>query len=170
MHIHRFERFWVYLSLFLIFAFIGTVVYGFTALDLKVVGDKGGTIDPTNLHETEFGTPGVRKVGEDEYAVYIVARQFLFLPGTGKPLTLPEDSDITFYITSPDVIHGVQVINTNINVMAIPGQVAQFSTRFPEPGSYGLLCHEYCGPAHHTMEGLIEVVPKSEFNESMLVQ
>ncbi len=170
MHIHRFERFWIYLSLFLIVSFIGTVVFGFTVLDLKVVGDSGGTIDPTNLQETEFATPGVRQVGEDEYEVYMVARQFLFLPGTGKPLTLPQDSEITFHITSPDVIHGIQVAGTNLNVMAIPGQVAKFKTRFDETGSYGLICHEYCGPAHHTMEGLIEVVPKSEFNESMLVQ
>lgn len=170
MHIHRFERFWIYLSLFLIVGFIATVVFGFTVLDLKVIGDRGGTIDPTNLAETPFGEPGVRQVGENEYEVYIVARQFLFLPGTGRPLTIPEDSEITFHITSPDVIHGVQVVGTNLNVMAIPGQVATFSTSFPDPGKYGLICHEYCGPAHHTMEGLINVVPQSEFNESMLVQ
>lgn len=170
MHIHRFERFWVYLSLFLIVGFIATVVFGFAVLDLKVVGDRGGTIDPTNLAETPFGEPGVRQVGEDEYEVYMVARQFLFAPGSGEPLTLPQDSKITFHITSPDVIHGIQFVGTNVNIMAIPGQVATFDTSFPELGEYGIVCHEYCGPAHHTMEGLIEVVPQSEFNEDMLVQ
>lgn len=170
MHIHRFERFWIYLSLFLIVGFIGTVVFGFTVLDLKVVGDRGGTVDPTNLAETPFGQPGVRQVDENEYEVYLVARQFFFQPGTGRPLTLPQGSTITFHITSPDVIHGLQVIGTNLNVMAIPGQVATFETAFPETGTYGMICHEYCGPAHHTMEGLIEIVPRSEFNEDMLVQ
>lgn len=170
MHVHRFERFWIYLSLFLIVGFIGTAVFGFTVLDLKVVGDAGGTIDPTHLAETPFANPGVRQVGENKYEVYMVARQFLFMPGTGRPLTVPEDSEITFYVTSPDVIHGLEVVGTNINVMAIPGQVAKFTTTFPEPETYGMICHEYCGPAHHTMEGLVQVVPKSEFDESMLVQ
>lgn len=170
MHIHRFERFWVYLSLFLIVGFVGTVVFGFTVLDLKVVGDRGGTVDPTNLAETPFGQPGVRQVDENAYEVYMVARQFLFQPGTGQPLTLPAGSEVTFHITSPDVIHGIQVIGTNLNVMVIPGQVATFETSFPEPGTFGIVCHEYCGPAHHTMEGLIEIVPPSEFNEDMLVQ
>ena len=38
MHIHRFEKIWIGLSLFLIAAFIGIVIYGFTMLDLKVPG------------------------------------------------------------------------------------------------------------------------------------
>ena len=48
MHIHKFERFWINLSYVLIAFFIGTVVYGFVAMDLKVVG-KHQTIDPQNL-------------------------------------------------------------------------------------------------------------------------
>lgn len=170
MHVHRFEKIWIGLSLLLIASFIGIVIFGFTVMDLKVPGlEKSDTVDPTALHETPFGTPGMRKVGEDHYEVYMVARQFLFLPGTGTPLTVPAKSKITFHVTSPDVIHGVEVVGTNINTMAIPGQVATFSTVFPEPKEYGLICHEYCGAAHHTMEGLIEVVPKSKFDESTLV-
>lgn len=170
MHVHRFEKIWIGLSLFLIAAFIGIVIFGFTVMDMKVPGlEKSDTIDPTALQETSFATPGVRKVEEDHYEVYMVARQFLFQPGSGTPLTLPAGSKVTFHITSPDVIHGVEVAGTNINSMAIPGQVSTFSTVFPEPNEYGLICHEYCGAAHHTMEGLIEVVPKSEFNESNLV-
>jgi cytochrome c oxidase subunit 2 len=146
------------------------VVYGFTMLDLKVPGiQESGTIDPTALAETEFAQPGVRQVGENEYEVYMVARQFLFLPGTGRPLTLPAGSEVTFHITSPDVIHGVHIPSTNINSMVIPGQVATFKTIFPEPRTYGMICHEYCGPAHHRMAGLIEIVPKSEFDESTLI-
>lgn len=171
MHVHRFEKIWIGLSLLLIASFIGIVIFGFTVMDLKVPGlEKSDTIEPTVLHETPFGTPGVRKVDDDHYEVYMVARQFLFLPGTGAPLTLPADTKVTFHVTSPDVIHGVEVVGTNLNTMAIPGQVATFATVFPEPEEYGLICHEYCGAAHHTMEGLIKVVPKSEFDESTLVK
>jgi len=172
MHIHRFEKIWIGLSLFLIAAFIGIVMYGFTVLDLTVPGSDrgGGTVDPMNLADTPFGTPGVRKVDNGEYEVYMLARQFFFQPGTGQPLQLPADTRITFKVTSPDVLHGFQVAGTNINSMVIPGQIAQFTTRFSEPGEYGILCNEYCGAAHHTMEGLIEVVPPSEFDESNLIE
>ena len=170
MHIHRFEKIWIGLSLLLIAAFIGIVLYGFTVLDLKVPGiADSGTIDPMNLAETEFAQPGVRQVGENEYEVYMVVRQFLFMPGTGRPLTLPAGSEVTFHLASPDVIHGVHIPGTNINSMVIPGQVATFKTIFPEARTYGMICHEYCGPAHHTMEGLIEIVPPSEFDETTLL-
>jgi cytochrome c oxidase subunit 2 len=76
---------------------------------------------------------------------------------------------VTWKVTSPDVIHGFEVVGTNINAMVIPGQVATFTTIFPKTGTYGVICHEYCGAAHHTMQGQIEVVPPSEFDESNLV-
>lgn len=172
MHIHKFERFWIKLSFGIIAIFIATVVYGFVALDLKVIGAEN-TVDPQNLQDTPFANPGVRKVVKDgvtEYEVYIQTLQFAYLPGTSKPITVPANTRITFYITSPDVLHGFDVAGTNLNTMSIPGQVAKFTTIFPEARSYGVVCNEYCGPAHHVMEGKINVVPKSEFDENTLVQ
>ncbi|WP_028567110.1 cytochrome c oxidase subunit II [Salisaeta longa] len=170
MHIHKFEKIWIGASLGLIAAFIGIVLFGFTVLEMKVPGlENEKTIDPTNLAATPFADPGIRKVGPNHYEVYMVARQFLFMPGTGIPLTLPADTRITFRVTSPDVLHGLEVVGTNLNATVIPGQITTFTTIFPEPKSYGLICHEYCGPAHHTMAGMINIVPKSEFDESTLV-
>lgn len=172
MHIHKFERWWIRISYVLIAFFIATVVYGFVSMDLKVIGNYQ-TIDPQNLSETPFGTPGVREVtngGVTEYEVYVQTIQFAFLPGTSSPITVPADTRITFYITSPDVLHGFDVAGTNLNSMAIPGQVAKFTTIFPEVREYGIVCNEYCGPAHHIMEGKINVVPKSEFDKSNLVE
>lgn len=172
MHIHKFERFWINLSYVLIAFFIATVVYGFVAMDLKVIGNHG-TIDPQNLSETEFGKPGVREVkknGETEYEVYVQTLQFSFAPGTAQPITVPANTRVTFYITSPDVLHGFDVVGTNLNTMTIPGQVSKMTTIFPEVREYGIVCNEYCGPAHHMMEGKINVVPKSEFDKSNLVE
>jgi cytochrome c oxidase subunit 2 len=172
MHIHRFEKLWIGLSLFLIACFIGIVMFGFTVLDLKVPGasQTGEQVDPmTVLAEGPFADPGVRKTGDNRYEVYMVAQKFLFRPSSGQPLTLPKGARVTFHITSPDVIHGFEVVGTNINSMAIPGQIATFTTIFPKTGSYGVVCHEYCGAAHHTMQGQIEVVPKADFDESTLV-
>lgn len=172
MHIHKFERFWIKLSFVVIVFFIATVVYGFVVMDLKVIG-ASETLDPQDLGGTPFDNPGVREVtknGVTEYEVYVQTIQFAFIPGTSEPITVPANAKVTFYITSPDVLHGFEVAGTNLNTMTIPGQVARFTTIFPEPASYGIVCNEYCGPAHHVMEGKINVVPQSEFDENYLVQ
>jgi cytochrome c oxidase subunit 2 len=165
MEIHRFEKLWVAASLLLIVAFIATVTYGAVGAGVTMVDDSGGTVDPDALGDhPEFGDPGVERVGENEYAVYVVARQFLFEPGTTSPIRVPANSEVTFYLTSADVIHGFELVGTNVNTMVIPGQVAEITVRFDEPGEYGIVCHEYCGAAHHEMAGQVVVVDQSEFD------
>lgn len=165
VEIHRFEKVWIVASILLIVGYIATVTYGAIGAGVQMVGKKGGQIeDPDNPTSSEnFREPGVYTVGENHYAVYVLARQFVFRPGTNDPIKVPAGSKVTFHLTSSDVIHGFQVIDTNINTMAIPGQVGQFTVRFKKPGKYGFVCHEYCGVGHHLMEGEIMIVPKSEF-------
>jgi cytochrome c oxidase subunit 2 len=166
MEIHRFEKVWVGASILLIVGFIATITYGAVGAGVTMVNDSGGTIDPAalNQHE-EFSDPGVRQVGENHYAVYIVAQQFIFDPGTGTPIELPAGSRVTFYVTSADVVHGFNVVGTNVNTMVIPGQVAKVTAEFPaEPKNYGIVCHEYCGSGHHEMAGNLRTVPPSEFS------
>ncbi len=164
MEIHNLEKYWLVLSLFLIIVFIATVTYGAIGVGIQMVNDEGGTINPNNLDNTEFADPGIEKVGENEYTVHVIAQQFLFIPGSTEPIRVPTNSRINFYITSSDVLHGFEVVDTNINTMVIPGQVAKLTVVFEEPGEYGILCTEYCGSGHHLMEGKLEVVPKSEFS------
>ena len=163
MEIHRFEKIWIVFSFLLIVFFIGSVAYGAVGAGVKMISDDAGTVDPNNLGETEFSDPGVRQVGEDEYEVYVVAQQFIFRPGTTEPIRLPAGSRVTFYITSPDVIHGFGLAGTNLNTMVIPGQVSRVTVEFDEPGDYGIVCNEYCGTGHHSMEGKIVVVPESQY-------
>jgi cytochrome c oxidase subunit 2 len=70
---------------------------------------------------------------------------------------VPAGAEVTFIATTPDVIHGLHVAGTRINLMLIPGQVARFTYRFREPGEYLLVCHESCGLAHHAMDGRVVV-------------
>jgi cytochrome c oxidase subunit 2 len=163
MEIHRYEKIWTAAALLLIVGLIATVTYGALGPGVKMVDESGGTVDANSLGETEFGDPGVTQVGENQYEVYVVARQFLFQPGTTSPIRVPANSEVTFYITSADVVHGFEVAGTNVNVMAVPGQVAEITVRFDEPAQYGIVCHEYCGAGHHTMAGQLVVVPEDEY-------
>lgn len=167
MEIHRFEKIWLAAALLLIVGFIATVTYGAVGMGVKMVDDSGGTVDPDSLADhPKFSDPGVERVSDDEVAVYVIARQFFYQPGTSTPIEIPADTEVTFYVTSSDVIHGFEVAGTNLNTMVIPGQISQVTVVFDEPGEYGILCHEYCGAGHHAMEGKLIVVPESEFEIS----
>ena len=161
MDIHRYEKFWLAASLALIVLFIGTVTYGAVGVGVEMVSASGGTLAPDDIADhPQFGSPDVERTGEGEYQVHVVARQFFFQP---SEIQVPADSEITFYVTSSDVIHGFSVAGTNTNVMVIPGQVSEITVEYDEPGTYGIVCNEYCGAAHHTMAGTLEVVPQSEW-------
>lgn len=164
MEIHRFEKVWLVASLLLIVAFIGTIVYGAVGAGVAMVGDPGGTVNATDPTASEYvREPGVYADPDGGVDVYVVARQFSFVPGSGEPIRLPADTAVTFYVTSADVTHGFNVVGTNLNTMVIPGQVAKLTVEFEEPGTYHVVCNEYCGAAHHAMEGTIVVVPASEY-------
>ncbi len=163
MHVHAYEKIWLALAIVLILLLIGSVTYGAVGPGVAMVADSQDPIDPQALDEDDrFADPGVERVGENEYAAYVVAYQFNFDP---DPIVVPENSRVTFYVTSPDVIHGFQVVGTNANTMVVPGEVAEITVEVTEPREYGIVCNEYCGAAHHAMEGKLEVVSEEEYEE-----
>lgn len=161
MHVHKYEKIWLVASLVLIVGFIVTITYGAVGLGIAMVDDEVDSIDPTGLNDDpRFSEPRVEQVGDGQYEVYVVASQFLFRP---DPIEVPADREVTIYLTSADVIHGFEIVGTNVNSMAIPGEVSKMTVVFEEPGEYGIICNEYCGAAHHDMEGTIVVHPGDEF-------
>jgi cytochrome c oxidase subunit 2 len=175
MEIHRFEKVWIAAAMLLIIGFIGTVTYGALGAGIQMVNDDGGTIDPANFENnpTEYDPPGdnwnppggewVPGQEGEHYRMYVLAYQFGFRIGEGDEIRIPADTKVTFYVTSQDVVHGFEVAGTNVNTMVIPGQVSKITTRFDEPGDYGVLCNEYCGANHHNMAIDMQVVPKEAF-------
>ncbi len=161
MNVHTYEKIWLVAALVLIVGFIATVTYGAVGAGVAMVDNEGGTIDATAVGEDDrFAEPRVEQVGENEYEAYVIAQQFIFRP---SPIEVPANSRVTFYITSIDVVHGFEVVGTNVNTMVIPGQVAEITVEFDEPGEYGILCNEYCGEGHHDMEGKLVVLPEDEY-------
>jgi cytochrome c oxidase subunit 2 len=95
------------------------------------------------------------------YEVHSVARMWMFDP---PEITIPPRAEVDLYLSSADVVHGFYVEGTNINLMAVPGAVTYQRVRFDREGTYRILCHEYCGTAHHLMAGTI-VVSSSAMEE-----
>jgi cytochrome c oxidase subunit 2 len=118
-----------------------------------------GRVDVSKVAETApFDKPGIVQTRTDHYVVYLTGQIWSFTP---NEIRVPVGSTVTFMATSRDVVHGLIVPGANVNTMLLPGQIALVTTRFDRPGTYPMLCHEYCGIAHHTMAGTVIVDPRS---------
>ncbi|MBI4247222.1 MAG: cytochrome c oxidase subunit II [Candidatus Rokubacteria bacterium] len=114
-----------------------------------------GRIDATRVADTPpFHQPGVRQVGPGRYEAVMLGHVWSFTP---DEIRIPAGSTVRFLVTSRDVVHGFFIPRVNVNVMLLPGQVAEVTARFDAPGEYSIICHEYCGIAHHTMAGKVVV-------------
>lgn len=154
MHIHRTERVWLAAGLVTLAIFLGII--GAAALSEGIVPENHvQTIDPTKVAETPpFDKPGVRRMSNGEYEVDIIGHIFSFTPAK---IVVPPGAKVTFYATSPDVVHGFFIAGTDVNMMLVPGWVSTASHVFAKPGSYLLMCNEYCGAGHHFMSATIVV-------------
>ncbi|GAP63856.1 cytochrome c oxidase subunit II [Ardenticatena maritima] len=157
MPIERSERLFINLSiLMLVIFFIAVLVSAFIG-GLQVPAP-AGTIDPAAINQTApFDNPGVRElVPGKRYEVVMIAQTWAFIPGE---IRVPAGSEVTFRITSRDVIHGFEITGKNANVMLIPGQISLVKVKFDKPGEHYIICHEYCGIGHQTMYAKIIVEP-----------
>ena len=154
----RHERSWIFIAtamiavLFLVAVYFVVHDYGLVAKTTRFYSDP---MTPANL--ADFQGSGIKQTGPDAYDVYVMGRAWSWTPGTGTPITLPAGSHVTFYVTSADVIHGFEVQGTSINLTAIPGVVGHISYTFDKPGTYYIICNEYCGAGHQAMLGKIVI-------------
>lgn len=152
--VHVYERIWLWAAGIMIAGFLGAIVVSAASHAVQPPSHVE-TIDPTKVDEdVEFGNPRVETMADGSIRVVAVSRLFSFEP---DPIEVPYGTPVTFRITSPDVIHGFQIVGTNANTMVIPGYISQFSVKFPKPGEYLIVCNEYCGLAHHMMQGKVVV-------------
>jgi cytochrome c oxidase subunit II len=154
VNVELYERIWMWSAGVIIVIFLGTIFVMAGAQAVHPVSHLE-TVDPTALAEhPEFGNPAVTTRADGTVVVPIVATMFSFSP---DPIEVPANRPVVFRLTSCDVIHGFQVVDTNANAMAIPGYVSQFTFTFAKPGEHLITCHEYCGILHHAMVGRLIV-------------
>jgi len=83
-----------------------------------------------------------------------VARMWSFDPAQ---IYIPAGSEVDFYVTSLDVVHGFYIAKKDVNMMAEYGDITKTTVRFEDPGVYPIVCHEYCGVGHQAMEAEVIV-------------
>ncbi|MEO7071934.1 MAG: cytochrome oxidase [Rhodanobacter sp.] len=70
---------------------------------------------------------------------------------------------VQFNVSSVDVNHGFAIYGPDdlivTQTQAMPGFTNRLLHTFTRPGTYRVMCLEYCGLAHHAMVAQFEVVP-----------
>ncbi|MGM8366097.1 cytochrome c oxidase subunit II [Virgibacillus sp. W0181] len=154
MKLHRFEEIWLVFAVIIIIGSMIVTGYQAFAQGMAPPSHKE-TIDSQKVDQTApFDNPGVFEVGENEYDVVMTLEIFSFNPGD---IEVPVGSTVNFTMTSKDVVHGMQIVDTNVNAMVLPGHIQKVSQTFNEPGEYLILCNEYCGAGHQLMSTTITV-------------
>lgn len=154
MDVDRYERYWMWAATGMLVLFtsaiIATTLAGSTHPPSHIE-----TVDPETLTISgEFASTGLRRAADGTVVVSMRAELYVFRPDV---IRVPARVPVTFRITSPDVLHGFQIVGTNVNMTVAPGYVSQATVTFDTPGEYLVVCNEYCGLAHHLMQGTVVV-------------
>ena len=134
------KAFGIRTGLFWVVIVAGVLITVITTLDLPYAATRGDAAD------------GAVKV-------QVEGRQWLW--------TLSQDSvaaneTVVFEVSAGDVNPGLGVYDPDMRLLgqtqAMPGYVNSLQLTWSEPGTYKLLCLEFCGTAHHAMMSNFEVV------------
>ena len=110
------------------------------------------------LFGTIFSTPYGKSAGRNAQVVRVTAVQFAW---SIDPPTVQAGRQVVFYLTSTDVNHGFGVYDPKgvlqLQAQVIPGKTVEVVHTFKRPGTYTVLCLEFCGVYHHLMQTTIEV-------------
>ncbi|ANN72359.1 cytochrome c oxidase subunit II [Bordetella bronchialis] len=102
--------------------------------------------------------------------VYVVAKQWVWTlqHANGKreidELHVPVGQPVRLLLASQDVIHSFYVPEFRIKQDVVPGRYTAIWFTASRPGTYHLLCAEFCGTDHATMGGGIIAMPPEQFS------
>jgi len=154
MKAHSYEKAFLGAAIVVLLACMGALGFATFVHGIHLPGI-AGRIDPAMVRTTPpFDQPGVKRIGDNAYRAVLIASAWSFNP---PEIRVPAGAEITFTVTSTDLLHGFNIEGTRLNMMLVPGQISENRYTFREPGEYTIICHEYCGLGHHTMFGRIIV-------------
>ncbi|MGC8697288.1 MAG: hypothetical protein ACP5Q0_02345 [Halothiobacillus sp.] len=160
MHVDPLEKRWLYVVGGIVAFTIAVQVYYAAAKNIHPPSNVQ-TIDSAKLHlSKEFAEDklGVHKNADGSLDVTMVAARYGFYP---QEIVVPIDTPVRLRIASLDVLHGLLVPYSNLNLMVVPGYISEGNTTFTKLGEFPMICNEYCGIGHDYMYARVRVVPKN---------
>ncbi len=100
--------------------------------------------------------------GSDAMVVNITSGQWWWETDTTE---IPLGQQVELHVTSDDVNHGLGIYDPDmrlvVQVQAMPTYTNKVVHTFDQPGTYQILCMEFCGIAHHDMAYEFDVVEEN---------
>lgn len=84
---------------------------------------------------------------------------------TENMIVVPADRNVTFWLTSDDVIHSLFIPELAVKQDAFPGDFTRARTLVYEPGRYDAVCAEFCGAGHSRMQADVIVVEPETYDQ-----
>ena len=106
---------------------------------------------------------------EDALEISVVARQWMWKfqhPGGQREINelhVPTGRPVRLGMISQDVIHSLFFPALRIKHDVLPGRYTQLWFSADQPGTYHLLCAEFCGTSHSEMRGRIVVLEPAAY-------
>lgn len=137
-----------------VFMVIGSMIAIFLFSILYALGKYENNIPECIPYDKAYSQPKINKIDDKTYQVFAVAQMWQFQPAE---IYIPVGSEVDFFVTSKDVVHGFNIEDKNVNMMAVYGNINKQTVKFDKPGIYYITCHEYCGTGHQNMQGQVIV-------------
>jgi cytochrome c oxidase subunit II len=138
----------------------GTLIAVFVFSILYAKGKYQSDLPECLPYNKVYTEPKVNKLDDKTYQVFAVAQMWQFQP---SEINIPAGSEVDFYLTSKDVVHGFHIYEKNVNMMAVYGAINKTTVKFDKEGVYNIVCHEYCGIGHQNMRAQVVVSPIPTF-------
>ena len=78
-------------------------------------------------------------------------------------LHVPTGEPVLINMISQDVIHSLYIPALRIQMETLPGRYTQFWFNADRPGTYRILCSEFCGTDHSVMGGLLTIMTPTDY-------
>jgi cytochrome c oxidase subunit 2 len=78
-------------------------------------------------------------------------------------LHLPIGEPVVINMISQDVIHSLYIPSLRIQMETLPGRYTQLWFQGDRPGTYRILCSEFCGTDHSVMAGLLTLMTPADY-------
>jgi cytochrome c oxidase subunit II len=108
---------------------------------------------------------------KDAMDVYVMGKQWMWKfaypegPNGVNVLHVPANRPVRLLMTSRDVIHSFFVPAFRIKKDVLPGRYTQVWFEATKPGTYQVLCTEYCGLSHSKMLAEVVVLAPEAFED-----
>ena len=93
------------------------------------------------------------------------AWQFIYPNGhVDETLHVPAGEPVRLTMTSEDVIHGLWIPALRLKQDVVPGRYTSVWFQADNPGTYDVLCTQYCGDEHSNMLAALEVQTREDYD------